>query len=71
MIKLLDKIEEIEAKADEYRDEERISHMTYCMGQINILMWLLKNSISSRHPESILFHLDDITTIPAGFKEEE
>ena len=77
MKELLDKIEEIEAKATEFRDENDVFNMTYCMGQLNILMWLLKNSkqnfsdVENPYPSFYRFKSEDIDLIHAGFKEKE
>lgn len=77
MRELLDKINEIEVKAEEFRDENDVFNMTYCMGQLNILMWLLKNSQQNfsyeenPYPSFYRIRSEDIDLIHAGFKEKE
>ena len=63
MREIIDKINEIDAKAQEFHDKEDIFSMTYCMGQINILRWLLDNTI--------ITHARNIDSIQAGYAEEE
>ena len=63
MKEILDKLNEIEAKADKFHDESDTHNMAYCMGQMNILNWMWKNTI--------ITHVRNIDSIHAGFKEEE
>ena len=63
MREILDKLNEIDAKAQEFNDEEDIYSLTYCMGQMYILNWMCKNTHMT--------HVRNIDSIHAGFKEEE
>ena len=63
MREILDKIDEIEAKADKFHDEGDTHNLAYCMGQMYILNWMCKNTRMT--------HVRNIDSIHAGFKEEE
>jgi len=70
MKEINDKIDEIYAKGMEYHDNDDVGNMTYCLGQITVLRWMINNAVRTRHG-SILIHPDSIDSIHAGFKEEE
>ena len=77
MREILDKLNEIDAKAQEFNDEEDIYSLTYCMGQINILRWMINHVSTGREIisgiECTVFYLHpkDIDSIKPGYAEGE
>ena len=77
MKEILDKLNEIEVKAQEYHDKDDVFNMTYCMGQINILRWMIDHLCKGIEVtgglECTVFHIhpSDIDSIQAGHPEEE
>tara|TARA_R100001198_G_C5146125_1_gene157681 strand:+ start:269 stop:478 length:210 start_codon:yes stop_codon:yes gene_type:complete len=69
MKEIQDKIDEIEAKGDKFHAEGDTPNMTYCMGQISVLRWMLYNCRETLTTGWV--HFVDIHSIHAGFKEEE
>lgn len=77
MKEINDKIDEIHAKGMEYHDDDDIGNMTYCMGQMSILRWMINHLYKGTEVtggiECTVFHIhpSDIDSIHAGFKGKE